>query len=55
MPRTVAITLLGSGVGLLVVGTIFYMRGNGIGIPLAFVGLADLVIAAVMLRKDRPS
>jgi hypothetical protein len=52
MPRTIAITLLGSGVGMVVIGAILYTRGSAIGIPLVLVGLADLVIAAVVLRKD---
>jgi hypothetical protein len=51
MPRNVAITLLGSGVGLVLVGVILYARGSEIAIPIALVGLVDIAIATVFLRR----
>lgn len=51
MPRTVAISLVAAGVTMMVIGAIFFLRGSAIGIPLAFVGLADFAIAGFLLWK----
>jgi hypothetical protein len=51
MPRTVAIALVASGLTMLAVGAVFYMRGSAIGIPLVVVGLADFAIAGFFLWK----